>query len=587
MINNRRNAYSLSVGRVWFLVTVPGRQLEILASGSLVLTGRRRIVARVLRPAVVPVAAAGGRLALPVTAALRLARRTGVPDQARNTLESHLADGRRLNGRGLVAAEGEGILVGIFNHLGKADLHLGAHGVGEAEEGNVGLGLDLVGNLGKGLADDAGRVDGGSLGVLELGLDHGELAVALNEPKVLGGDNHDGAAALSSATSSSNTVNVLLAVERNANLDDKVDVGEVQATSNNVRGKEDTALGALELLGRPGALRLVHARLHLPNRQLGGGSAAGVTEEGVQESGLSGGGAEDNGLELGVVKAFGRQKVVEGRKDIVNRIHLHVRLRDAVDGRGLVLVDSGDVGVLGSKNVMQHLVDCGRERGTEAHTLPASLLLLGQAGEDLGQGRQEALVEHAVGLVQDQAAEVVELLPDTLLGKIVIQATGSSDEDGGLSTEELVETGDLGAATNGKMALEPGVALADQLLALVHDLLGKLTGGSQDQQGYLRRVEVLGVQECVQGGEKEGNGLAGSRLGLDEAVLSEGAHVEHLFLDGSHVGITHAVEGLEQAGIEAASHIGVNTRHVGDGGGRGLGSGSSLLVRRARGRERG
>lgn len=207
----------------------------------------------------------------------------------------------------------------------------------------------------------------------------------------------------------------------------------------------------------------------------------------------------------------------------------------------------------GIEDVMKNFVDLGRDGGAEAHTLPACAGLGGELLEDPEQVGHESLVKHAIGLIQNEGAEVAELVLCSRVGKVVDEAAGGSDQDSWAPLEEPVEMECALAASDGKMALERRRAQAGQLVALVGNLLGKLACRGQHEQADLAGLQVLGGQEGLEDGQQEGDGLAGAGLGLDQGIAGE-REGEDLLLHGRHVSVLHLLEGLEQLRLQAACH---------------------------------
>lgn len=119
--------------------------------------------------------------------------------------------------------------------------------------------------------------------------------------------------------------------------------------------------------------------------------------------------------------------------------------------------------------------------------------------------------QHLVGLVQDEHLHAVRL-EETALDHVVDTARGT-DDDLRAVLESLHIVTDAGAANAG-VALDVHEVTDgnDDLL----DLLSKLTGGGENQS--LARLDV-GV-DLLQDGDREGGGLAGTRLGLGNDIVA-------------------------------------------------------------------
>ena len=138
------------------------------------------------------------------------------------------------------------------------------------------------------------------------------------------------------------------------------------------------------------------------------------------------------------------------------------------------------------------------------------LLAGGQAGDDPLEVGQEAHVEHAVGLVEDEGVQVVEA--GLVLAHVVQQPAGRGDDHLHAGPQGLL------LRPHGRAADEeadPQRRVVRQAQADVVDLLGQLPGGRDDQR--LGRAAGQ-VEELVQDRQEEGGGLAGARLGGGDEV---------------------------------------------------------------------
>ena len=136
--------------------------------------------------------------------------------------------------------------------------------------------------------------------------------------------------------------------------------------------------------------------------------------------------------------------------------------------------------------------------------------------------RLESHVEHAVGFVQDQVPDVVEVEGTPL--DLILEPAGAGDDDVRfrsalcllLQADPAVDGGDPESA-----------GMADPF-HLVDDLARQLTCGSQDQSG---RAGILGLDEIDQR-HTEGQGLARAGRGLDQHVVALEDVLDDLTLDG-------------------------------------------------------
>ena len=128
----------------------------------------------------------------------------------------------------------------------------------------------------------------------------------------------------------------------------------------------------------------------------------------------------------------------------------------------------------------------------------------------------EAHVEHAVGLVQDEDLDPVEA--DEAVAHEVQQAAGAGDDD----VRAAVEGFHLAALAD---AAEDDGGLEAQALAVEKKVLiglqGQLPGGGEDEGADDFGVRPRGrLMEALQDREREGGGFAGAGLGAAEDVLS-------------------------------------------------------------------
>lgn len=131
--------------------------------------------------------------------------------------------------------------------------------------------------------------------------------------------------------------------------------------------------------------------------------------------------------------------------------------------------------------------------------------------------------QHLVGLVQDEHLHAVRL-EETALDHVVDTARGTNDDLRSV-LEGLHVVTDAGAANAG-VALDVHEVTDgnDDLL----DLLSKLTGGGENQS--LARLDV-GV-DLLQDGDREGGGLAGTRLGLGNDIVAYVAIISGCCVEG-------------------------------------------------------
>ena len=169
----------------------------------------------------------------------------------------------------------------------------------------------------------------------------------------------------------------------------------------------------------------------------------------------------------------------------------------------------------------------GREEGDTAGLGKADL-------DDLAHLVREAIAEHLVGLVEDEAAEIVEAKVAAV--RQIVDATGSADDDVGTGTDltGILVTGNAADREN-NLDLHVAADCANH----GGDLFGELVG-----VGHHEGLSLLeGGVDTAQNTDAEGAGLAGTGLGLAEYITS---------LDEGHDG-----NGLDRGGLLKA--VGVDS----------------------------
>ncbi len=250
--------------------------------------------------------------------------------------------------------------------------------------------------------------------------------------------------------------------------------------------------------------------------------------------------AEDHGQSPAVGLQYARDHL-----RLVHVVRAVDVLRDVRDRHALVVRRGGaDVG--GLRHVAAREADDRARHGRrEQHGLAPGR----QHVDDLLDVRQEAQVEHLVGLVEDECLDVLEV--ELLLAREVQQSARGADDH----VDALLEGLDLGlvgpAAVDGQDAHVAHLARGQQV---VGDLRAQLAGGDDDER--LRGVgEVLGLGaagldvggdgHALQERQTEAQRLAGAGLGLaDDVRAGEGDGEGHL-LDGE--GVDDA-DGLKRLG---------------------------------------
>ena len=218
-------------------------------------------------------------------------------------------------------------------------------------------------------------------------------------------------------------------------------------------------------------------------------------------------------------------------------------LLDRVDRLG----DAGRRGRLAldveARRVLQHLArqldDRRRQRGREEQGLLGARQVL----EHPADVRQEAHLEHAVGLVEDQDLEAVELRVVVL--EVVEEAPRGGDQDVHPLAEGLLLRPHGDAAEDGR-ALHVG-ELGERRHVL-DDLGRQLAGGSEDQgPGGAARLLLQAMEDRQQ----EGRGLAAARHGAGEDVLAHHGGGDGVLLNGGRLFEAEGLNAAEKVGVEA------------------------------------
>ena len=151
-----------------------------------------------------------------------------------------------------------------------------------------------------------------------------------------------------------------------------------------------------------------------------------------------------------------------------HRIH---GLRDALGRRRLALE-------VERHRLVQHLLRERGDRGRHGRTEKQRLALLrGKMAQDFLDFRQEAHVQHAVGFIQHQEFQLIEL--GVRLAEVVQQASGRGDQHIGAAAERVLLRSHADAAEDGGRG--QGGVNGDIAEALI-DLRRQLAGGRQHER---------------------------------------------------------------------------------------------------------
>ena len=276
--------------------------------------------------------------------------------------------------------------------------------------------------------------------------------------------------------------------------------------------------------------------------------------------------------------------------DLVHRVGAVDELRGLLaDGRGVDLLGA-DVRRLRQERARQR-DDRPRHGGREQHRLA----LVGKHAEDALDVGQEAQVEHLVGLVEHQPADLRQHQV-SLLGEVEQTARGADHQvDAALQRRDLALVG-APAVDREDARAEVGARGLDVL----GDLDAQLAGGDDHQDA--RRAVLGGAAEALQQRDAEAEGLAGAGARLADEVVAGERQRQRQLLDGERAHDPGAAEGRDDRGVDA--ELGESGGVLGDGGvglerldgrllvgvvafglgsgiGRGGGQGSAFLAARA------
>lgn len=321
-----------------------------------------------------------------------------------------------------------------------------------------------------------------------------ELLDLAHHADVVGGDEVDGHTLTAETTTTTDTVDVVLAVGGKVVVDDQGNLLDVDTTGEQVGGDQDTGRTGTELLHDNVTLALVHVTVHGGDSEVTGSELVGEPVD------LSAGVAEDNGLGDGDSLV----QVGEGVELPVLLLDGDVELLDTFEGK-LVLLDEDTDGV--THELGGDLEDVLGHGGGEQDNLGG----LREQLEDVVDLLGETARQHLIGLVEDELLHAVGLEDATL--DHVVDTAGGTDNDLRAVLEGLHVIANAGA-TNAGVALDlHEVADGDNDLL---DLLGKLTGGSEDEGLASLDIRV----DLLEDRDGEGGGLAGTGLSLGDNVVA-------------------------------------------------------------------
>jgi hypothetical protein len=321
-----------------------------------------------------------------------------------------------------------------------------------------------------------------------------ELLDLAHHADIVSGDEVDSNTLTSETSTTTDTVDVVLAVGGQVVVNDKGDLLDIDTTGKEVSGDEDTGRSGTELLHDDITLGLVHVAVHGGDGEVTGSELVGEPVD------LPTGVAEDDGLGDG----DGLVQVGQGVELPVLLLDSNVELLDTFKGK-FILLDEDTDGV--AHELGGDLEDVLGHGGGQEDDLSG----LGQKLEDVVDLLGETARQHLVGLVENEHLHVVGL-QDTALDH-VLDTAGSTDNDLGTVLEGLHVVTDAGAANAGVALDVHEVTDGDNDLL---DLLSELTGGGEDK----RLAGLNAVVDLLESRDGEGRGLSGTGLGLGDNIVA-------------------------------------------------------------------
>ena len=216
-----------------------------------------------------------------------------------------------------------------------------------------------------------------------------ELLDLTHHADVLGRDEVDGDTLASEPTTTSNAMDVVLAVSGQIVVDDERDLLDINATGEEISGDKDAGGPGSELLHDEVSLSLVHVAVHGRDGEIAGGELIRKPVD------LSAGIAEDDGLGDG----HGLVQVRESVELPLLFLDSNIELLNTLEGQ-LVLLDENADGI--------------------AHELG------GHLKDVLGHGRGQ---ENDLGGLGQELEDVVDLLGEAAL-RVLLVPSGSNDPFG-------------------------------------------------------------------------------------------------------------------------------------------------------------
>ena len=325
-------------------------------------------------------------------------------------------------------------------------------------------------------------------------------------------------------------MDVVLGHHRQLEVDDVRQAVDVEAARGDLGGDEDRRPAGLEVGQRADPLSLALVAVDRDGRdavaaELLGESIGAVLRAREHQRLVDGAGADEVAQQLALALAVDRVD------DLRHERRGGVARRD-LDRRRLVQEAAGE------------RPDLLGERRREQQVLAAG----GQDVEDAADVADEAHVEHAIGLVEDEDLDRREV--DRPLADMIEQATGRGDDEVDPAPERVGLRRKADAAVDRGGADAPVATVdADALLDLERELAGRGEDEGADRPAAGARIDVRWAQALEQR-QHEGRRLAGAGLGVGHEVTAGEDERDRLGLDGGGLGVALVRDGAEELGRE-------------------------------------
>ncbi len=231
------------------------------------------------------------------------------------------------------------------------------------------------------------------------------------------------------------------------------------------------------------------------------------------------------------------------------QVHQQVALAGRVHRMGPVHDGLGDGVLRGHLDQarLAHVLDRQRlDAVLEGRREQERLALLRHPRQDPAHRRQEAHVEHPIGLVEHEHLDRVELGVATF--HVVEQASRAGDQDVD-AAPQVLDLGLHSRAAEDRGDVQPQVAAV--VLDAFRDLHGELAGRHQHQGARLARALGRGfLRQPLQQRQAEGGRLAGAGLGGAQHVVAGQHQRDRLGLDRGGNGVAARFERAQQRGRE-------------------------------------